>query len=166
MHPGLQILETCLYVDDLAAAERFYGDVLGLPLIRRKAGRHAFFQCGDSMLLIFDPKATISPSSSVPPHGYSGSGHVAFAIPDREVEEWRARLDSYDVAIERDVDWPQGGRSLYFRDPAGNSLELASPKIWGIAEQPSLCADHATRRSQAVEVSSVERAERKPPSGP
>jgi predicted enzyme related to lactoylglutathione lyase len=39
------------------------------------------------------------------------------------------------VAIEKIVDWPGGGRSLYFRDPAGNSLELATPRIWGIGEE-------------------------------
>jgi hypothetical protein len=34
------------------------------------------------------------------------------------------------VAIESDFAWPGGGRSLYFRDPAGNSLEFAEPAIW------------------------------------
>ena len=134
MTSGLQILETCLYVDDLAVAEAFYRDVLGLKVIRRKTGRHVFFQCGQSMLLIFDPRATGRPESSVPPHGATGDGHIAFAIPDREIDRWREQLDVNGVTIERKVNWPQGGHSLYFRDPAGNSLEIASPTIWGLEE--------------------------------
>jgi catechol 2,3-dioxygenase-like lactoylglutathione lyase family enzyme len=132
MTSGLQILETCLYVDDLVAAENFYRDVLGLKMIRRKSGRHVFFQCGQSMLLIFDPRATDRSGSRAPPHGAIGDGHIAFAVPDDDLPQWRKRLTAHEVAIERHVDWPQGGHSLYFRDPAGNSLELASPRIWGI----------------------------------
>jgi len=135
MTSGLNILETCLYVDDLTTAETFYRDVLGLKVIRRKKGRHVFFQCGQGMLLVFDPTATGRPGSSVPPHGATGDGHVAFAIPNRDVDNWRQRLESHGVTIERNVDWPQGGRSLYFRDPAGNSLELASPLIWGMEDE-------------------------------
>ena len=58
MTTELDILETCLYVDDLRAAEHFYRDVLGLVVVRRQTGRHVFFRCGRSMLLIFDPTAT------------------------------------------------------------------------------------------------------------
>ena len=36
--------------------------------------------------------------------------------------------------IEKTIAWPQGGHSVYFRDPAGNSLEVASPLIWHIDE--------------------------------
>jgi catechol 2,3-dioxygenase-like lactoylglutathione lyase family enzyme len=34
------------------------------------------------------------------------------------------------VSIEREVDWDEGGRSIYFRDPAGNVVELAPPTLW------------------------------------
>jgi len=34
------------------------------------------------------------------------------------------------VAVEADFEWPGGGRSIYFRDPAGNCLEFAEPRIW------------------------------------
>jgi hypothetical protein len=36
------------------------------------------------------------------------------------------------VEIESDFLWPSGGRSIYFRDPAGNCLEFADPRIWGL----------------------------------
>jgi catechol 2,3-dioxygenase-like lactoylglutathione lyase family enzyme len=133
------ILETCLYVDDLAAAERFYVEVLGLTFLSRQPGRHLFLRCGNRMLLLFNPAEservpTPLPADQVPPHGARGPGHVAFAVPELELADWRRHLEQHGVAIEKVFDWPKGGRSLYFRDPAGNSLELATPRIWSISE--------------------------------
>lgn len=133
MRPIDRILETILYVDDLDAAERFYGDVLGLELDSRKAGLFVFFKCGDGMLLLFEPKAA-SVGRSVPAHGALGPGHACFAVAEDDLDDWRAHLANAGVAIEQEVDWPRGGRSFYFRDPAGNSLELAPPKIWGLPD--------------------------------
>jgi hypothetical protein len=59
---------------------------------------------------------------------------VAFSASERSLEMWSAQLAKRGVAIERVLDWPQGGRSLYFRDTAGNSVELATPRIWGLSE--------------------------------
>lgn len=130
---SLSILESALYASDLEAAERFYGEVLGLALDSRERGRHVFFRCGDAMLLVFDPDTTSVRSSEVPTHGAHGPGHVAFAIADDEFDSWVARLALHDIEIEASIDWPSGGRSIYFRDPAGNSVELTTPTIWGIA---------------------------------
>jgi len=124
------ILETSLYVDDLDAAEQFYRDVLGLEFVDRQTARHVFFRCGQQMLLIFNPQESDDAESILPPHGSQGPGHIAFAIEESEVGSWQARLEAAGVAIEHTINWPQGGFSLYFRDPAGNSLELAMPKIW------------------------------------
>ncbi|HET9017622.1 MAG TPA: VOC family protein [Thermomicrobiaceae bacterium] len=127
------VLETCLYVDDLAAAEAFYRDVLGLELESRVAERHAFFRCGPAMLLLFNPEATRVPSGDVPTHGATGQGHVAFRATHAELDAWRDRLAEQGVPVETDLHWPGGGRSLYFRDPAGNCLELVTPDVWGLA---------------------------------
>ena len=130
------VLETCLYVNNLAAAERFYHTVLGLTVAGRQAGRHVFFRCGQGMLLLFDAAECSRPDSEVPPHGARGASHVALAIAEADVTQWLAHLAKHHVAIEKTVCWPQGGRSLYFRDPSGNSLELAVPRIWdGIGVQ-------------------------------
>jgi catechol 2,3-dioxygenase-like lactoylglutathione lyase family enzyme len=128
-----RVLETILYVDDLEAAERFYRDVLGLELDSRKDGLFAFFRCGDGMLLLFEPGAA-STGRNVPAHGTHGPGHACFAVAEAELDGWKKRLEAAGVAIEQEMDWPRGGRSFYFRDPAGNSLELATPKIWGMAD--------------------------------
>lgn len=130
----LELLETCLYVSDLSAAERFYVDVLGLRTYARNEGRSVFFRCGDRMLLLFNPARTRIKDSAVPTHGAEGPGHVAFAVPDNEIDAWRERLAVHGVPIEQEVTWPRGGRSLYFRDPAGNSVEIVSPALWGISE--------------------------------
>src|ERR1044072_8480011 len=128
------ILETCLYADDLQAAEHFYTTLLGLEVIARLAGRHVFFRCGHRVFLVFNPAKTRELGTDFPPHGTDGPGHAAFAAKDDELPTWRADLEGNRVTIEHEIDWPNGGRSIYFRDPAGNSIELASPKIWGIDE--------------------------------
>jgi catechol 2,3-dioxygenase-like lactoylglutathione lyase family enzyme len=92
------------------------------------------------MLLLFLAQGSDVADSSLPRHGAHGAGHVAFAVPDGDIPQWRDHLAGCGVDIERSVDWPQGGRSLYFRDPAGNSLEVASPRIWGIREQAAISA--------------------------
>jgi catechol 2,3-dioxygenase-like lactoylglutathione lyase family enzyme len=132
------ILESALYVDDLDRAEAFYRDVLGLEPIAAVKGRHVFFRCGDGILLVFNAEETARPLPPgarfpVPPHGASGQGHLCFRAEAAEIEAWRGRLESLGIAIEADFTWPSGGRSIYFRDPSGNSLEFAEPGIWGIA---------------------------------
>ncbi len=126
----LDVLETCLYVDDLGEAERFYTDVLGLALVSRRADRHVFFRCGSTMLLLFNAPATSELPSDVPLHGARGPGHVAFSVSHSEIEPWTKRLEECGVVVEQRVNWPNGACSIYFRDPAGNSLELATRDLW------------------------------------
>jgi catechol 2,3-dioxygenase-like lactoylglutathione lyase family enzyme len=133
-----RVLETVLYVDDLDVAERFYGEILGLELDSRQDGVFVFFRCGAGMLLLFEPGAAAS-GRKVPAHGARGPGHACFAVAEDALDGWHEHLSAAGVAIEQEASWPRGGRSFYFRDPAGNSLELATPRIWGLPEvgQPS-----------------------------
>lgn len=132
------ILESALYVTDLAAAEHFYGVVLGLESAGKVEGRHVFFRCGQGIVLLFDAEATRQPPAPdarlpVPPHGAVGQGHLCFAATESEIDRWKQRLRDHGVAIEAEFEWPRGGRSIYLRDPSGNSLEFANPSIWGFA---------------------------------
>jgi catechol 2,3-dioxygenase-like lactoylglutathione lyase family enzyme len=134
------VLETCLYASDLAAAEHFYVDVLGLTVFAREAGRHVFLRCGAAMLLVFDPARTMEATGTVngvpvPRHGAVGAGHVCFRVPEDELPAWRERLTSAGIPVEAEIHWPRGGTSLYVRDHAGNSVELAPARIWGLAEE-------------------------------
>ena len=122
------VLETALYARDLHAAEEFYARVLGLEVESKVPGRHLFLRCGGSMVLVFDQEATARSTGPVPPHGATGAGHVAFAVDD--LAAWPQRLRAAGVDIEADLEWPNGGRSIYIRDPAGNSVELTTPGIW------------------------------------
>lgn len=126
--PG--ILETSLYGPDLDALEDFYRDVVGLTTISRFGTRGAAMRCGRGVLLLFDPRESEESEGPVPPHGARGAGHVAFQVAHEALPAWRAHLASCGVDIEADVEW-ESGRSVYFRDPAGNSVELATSDIWG-----------------------------------
>lgn len=130
------ILETALYVDELDAAENFYGSLLGLEKVLRAGNRHVFFRCGQGILLIFNRSETIKPASPdalpVPPHGTTGAGHACFRVSAEAIDLIAEKLNKAGVSIESDFRWPNGARSIYFRDPAGNSLECAEPKLWNL----------------------------------
>lgn len=130
------ILETALYSEDLDAAKRFYTEKLGLEVIVEVPGRHVFFRLEKSVLLIFNPAATAEPSSgklAVPVHGAKGEGHACFSTAPLGYEHWLDKIRGKDIEIEQEVVWPNGARSFYFRDPAGNSLEFGEPKLWDIS---------------------------------
>ena len=128
-----RILETAIYADDLEACESFYSDVLGLEIYGKQVGRHVMFKLSEQMLLIFNPESTLDERGTAPvPHGSRGPGHFAFAVAEAEMDFWRQRLIEHNVEIEKEIEWPGGGLSIYFRDPAGNSLELATKSIWNL----------------------------------
>ncbi|MHC4995849.1 MAG: VOC family protein [Planctomycetota bacterium] len=129
MHANL-IFETCLYADDLPAAEVFYRDVMGLKVLSR-ADLLVVFRCGPGTLIAFDPAKTSLPGRDVPSHGAAGPGHLAFGAREDELDAWRDHLERHNIEIESEVQWGVGGTSIYFRDPAGNSIELAPPTLWG-----------------------------------
>jgi catechol 2,3-dioxygenase-like lactoylglutathione lyase family enzyme len=129
------VLESVLYCDDLESNEQFYSDVLGLERIAAREGRHVFFRCGNGVVLLFDPEqASTVPAevdgTPIPLHGSKGAGHLAFRAILAEIDAWRDYLAEKGVEIESEVTWPGGGRSIYFRDPAGNSLEIATSDLW------------------------------------
>ena len=130
------ILETALYAADLDAAEAFYGGVLGLEKVSRQGNRHLFYRCGAGMLLIFNPAETARPVPAgalpVPSHGATGPGHACFRVRGEQMARILERLQAARVPLESDFCWPNGARSIYFRDPAGNSLECAEPRLWNL----------------------------------
>lgn len=128
------ILEAAVYADDLDAAEAFYGGALGLPEIGRVSGRHVFYRCGATILLVFRAAETRVPSGNaafpVPTHGATGQGHVCFAVDGAALDALRQALETARIPIEADFRWPNGAQSVYVRDPAGNSIEFAEPRLW------------------------------------
>lgn len=138
--PIIGTLEAALYAADLDEAEAFWTGVIGLRVFQKVNGRHVFFRVVEGqpaqVLLVFNPDATRKPPGAgarlpVPPHGAEGAGHYCLAVAPDAMDAWRAHLAGAGVAIEADFLWPNGRRSIYVRDPAGNSIELADPAIWG-----------------------------------
>lgn len=125
-----RIYETVLYAPDLSLEKIFFQDILGLELIQ-ESDLMLVFKVRQSFLLIFNPDLSREPERSVPSHGASGSGHIAFAVPVGELENWLNKLRESGVEIEQIMNWGSGKQSIYFRDPAGNSLELTTPGLWG-----------------------------------
>jgi catechol 2,3-dioxygenase-like lactoylglutathione lyase family enzyme len=120
------IAEAALYVTDLDRAAAFYQEALGLPLTA-SFNNARFLQTGrDSTLILFNPEGIRRRQSVIPSHGAIGEGHVALAVPFSEIDDWRERLKDHGVTIELEQKWSFGSRSLYFRDPDNNSVELIS----------------------------------------
>ena len=129
----VRILESALYVEDLDRAVTFFQQALGLtPMVRVPERLVAMDAGGSTVLLLFRRGATTlglkSPSGWIPPHDGSGPVHMAFAIEDAPA--WEAHLVAHGVVIESRVSWDRGGMSLYFRDPDGHSIELATRGTW------------------------------------
>ena len=130
------ILETALYTDDMARAQAFDEDVRGLTPIFTDTRLRAYGVASRSVLLIFKRGAAtetvIMPGGTIPGHDGSGPLHIAFAIGRDELAEWEKHLASRGVAIEGATSWSRGGRSIYFRDPDGHLLELATTGLWSV----------------------------------
>lgn len=129
-----RILETGLYVDDLARAKRFYLELFGFDVLLESDRLVAFDVAGKSVLLLFQrgesDQTMEAPGGFIPGHGASGIQHFAFAIDPNQIGPWEKKLAARGIAIESRVCWDRGSQSLYFRDPDGHSLELATPGLW------------------------------------
>jgi catechol 2,3-dioxygenase-like lactoylglutathione lyase family enzyme len=128
------VLETAVYCDDLGRTRAFYEQLLEKdPMLEGE--RVVAFDAGEgTVLLLFQRGASEQPFESpgglVPGHTSSGPAHLAFAIDKTDVNGWLARLESLQIPVESRVNWPRGGHSIYFRDPDGRSVELATPGTW------------------------------------
>jgi catechol 2,3-dioxygenase-like lactoylglutathione lyase family enzyme len=133
--PALRgVLETVLYVDDFARARAFYEGLFALAVLYSDQRMCAYDVGGRSVLLLFrrgESLRTIElPGGVIPPHDGRGPHHVAFSIAADELPVWEARLGDFGIEIEGRTSWPRGGISIYFRDPDGHLLELATPGLW------------------------------------
>jgi catechol 2,3-dioxygenase-like lactoylglutathione lyase family enzyme len=113
-------------VVDLEASERFYGEVLGLPVVERWPDREAVWvMAGERTRIgLWKPQVGLA--------GGQGGVHVHFAMHIAEAD--------YDAAVSRlqelgqdvqEIAFEGAGRAVYVDDPDGNVVELWT---WDVAE--------------------------------
>jgi catechol 2,3-dioxygenase-like lactoylglutathione lyase family enzyme len=128
-----RILETALYCADLAQTADFYQTLLSATPMLSGERLVALDAGAGTVLLLFqrgNSGALETAGGLVPGHDGGGPVHLAFAIDTPELAAWELRLAHLGIEIESRVRWERGGTSLYFRDPDGRSVELATPGIW------------------------------------
>ena len=132
-----RVLEIALYVEDMGRAVEFYRRVFRFPVLAKSTepDRLTALDVGKTQVLLLCKKgasvqAVATPGGKIPPCDGGGNSHLAFPIDTSELKDWEKRLGENGVVTESTVRWDRGGQSLYFRDPDGNLLELATPGVW------------------------------------
>jgi catechol-2,3-dioxygenase len=130
-----KVIETCIYSSDLKSMKKFYVDIVGLSVIQEESDKLIFLKAGKSMLLIFDPLRTSLNNGGLPTHGAMSppsSIHFAMEIEEQEYLPCKEHLARNGIAIQKEVDWDGKTKSLYFRDPSGNLVELITAGGWPV----------------------------------
>ena len=124
------ILESSLYVTDLARSSQFYEKMFGFRVISDFGERGCAMEAGDRQVLLLFKKGA---SREMPtPHDGDGELHLAFAIRAEAMADWEAWLAENGIPIEEKRTWELGGHSIYFRDPDRHLIEVATPGVWAI----------------------------------
>ena len=130
------VIETALYVDDLARSQAFYQDLFGFTVAMEPIDRMVVLNVTDDQVLLLFKKgasaeATVLPFGTIPPTDGDGHLHVAFGVSRSDIDAWGRRLRDAGIDVESRIEWPEGGQSLYFRDPDGHALELKTSNWHG-----------------------------------
>jgi catechol 2,3-dioxygenase-like lactoylglutathione lyase family enzyme len=134
--PALRgVLETCVYVEDVARSREFYGRIFGFKgMIDGEERICPLNVAPGQVLILFKRGGTLEDvpvgGGHIPAHDGGGEQHFAFAVPEGSLDQWKTFLAQEGVEVESEVRWPQGGRSIYFRDPDRLVVELATPGLW------------------------------------
>src|SRR5438552_13184314 len=113
---------TVIFVRDMAAMRRFYEDILGFPLSRELSPGWIEYRVGDNTLALARPRLT---ASDAPTPVGSASLQLAFKVSAPEVDRCADELIRQGVnLLSPPTDQIFGHRTLFFRDPDGNLLEV------------------------------------------
>ena len=113
---------TVIFVRDMAAMRRFYEDVLGFLLVRELSPGWIEYRLGDNTLALARPSRT---AADAPTPVGSASLQLAFKVSAPDVDRCAGELVRQGVALlSPPTDQVFGHRTLFFRDPVGNLLEV------------------------------------------
>jgi catechol 2,3-dioxygenase-like lactoylglutathione lyase family enzyme len=119
--PLLGIRHVALFVPDLAAAERFWTEVMGYVVEWRPDAGNVYLCSGSDNLALHQAAATEALGA-----GPQRLDHLGLAVPAPEdVDTWAAHLARHGVTLDaaprghRD-----GSRSFYFRAPDGTLIQI------------------------------------------
>jgi catechol 2,3-dioxygenase-like lactoylglutathione lyase family enzyme len=103
------VLETALYVHDVARSRAFYTRLFGFPVLTEDDRLCALDVAGRAVLLLFRKRGTTEtiqiPGGAIPPHDGDGNLHCAFAIPAGDPEEPRWDRGDAPRGIRDIIDW-------------------------------------------------------------
>jgi len=117
-----QIDYTVIFARDMAAMRRFYETVLGLPVLQELSAGWVAYRVGSTTLALAQHGRRFA--DPAPPAG-ALSVQLAFRVAPPAVDACAAELAAAGVRIESPpTDQPFGHRTLFFRDPDGNVLEI------------------------------------------
>ena len=131
--PAIGLFELVLEVADLVAAERFYVEAIGLPIVERWGGdRPALWvELGREAFLGLWTPAAGGPKGI---HGSRGGSHVhvAIRVPRGTLDRMQARLEAFGYPLGERRTFGPGDHAIYFDDPDGNVVELTErATVWG-----------------------------------
>jgi len=117
-----QIDYTVIFARDMVAMRRFYETVMEFPLLRRLSDRWIEYRIGATTLAVTTHGARFN---DPPPAEGALSLQLAFRVAPQTVAECAAALEAKGVTLIAPVtDHPFGHRTIFFRDPDGNVLEI------------------------------------------
>ena len=113
---------TVIFVRNMTAMRHFYEDIIGLVLQRELSPNWLEYQLGANTLALARPSLT---ASDAPTPTGSASLQLAFKVSAADVDACADELVRAGVAlVSPPTDHAFGHRTLFFRDPDGNLLEV------------------------------------------
>ena len=118
-----QISAMSLFVEDLAAAKKFYQDVFGVPVVFEDANAAVvkFDNILINLLKVENAAEIVAPG---PVGGRDAGSRFQLSIWVKDVAAVTAALRQRGIALTGPIDRPWGLRTINFIDPAGHSWEV------------------------------------------